>query len=105
MKKPTPERHWLEEARKFLRYAEAAMLRAQAHRAASGSKLRRPKKPPRDEGGAPMPAVPRPKPKPLAGGAAAPIEREFRLRKSRSGRSRAKADPADVSKAGPAQVP
>jgi hypothetical protein len=60
----------------------------------------RPPKPPRkgrpDEGGEPMPAIPRPKPKPLSGGAEAPIEREQRLTKSASQPMRVKGRPSKV---------
>ena len=38
----------------------------------------RKRKPPPDEGGEPVPAVPRPRPKPLAGGAAAPLDPDRR---------------------------
>lgn len=49
----------------------------------SGGKPPRPKRfrgggPPREEGGEPVPATPRPKPKPLAGGAAAPLDPDRR---------------------------
>jgi hypothetical protein len=61
----------------------------------------RPKPPPPrkrrpDEGGEPMPAVPRPKPKPLSGGAEAPIEREKRAKKSASQPVRVKGRPPKV---------
>jgi hypothetical protein len=42
-----------------------------------GPRPKRPRKP-GDEGGEPLPAMPRPTPKPLAGGAAAPFEKEAR---------------------------
>jgi hypothetical protein len=38
----------------------------------------RPKRPPRREGGEPVPAIPRPKPTPLTGGAAAPLDPDRR---------------------------
>jgi hypothetical protein len=48
-------------------------------RRAGQPKPPKPRKRRLDEGGEPMPAVPRPKPKPLSGGAAAPIEVKVRL--------------------------
>lgn len=49
-----------------------------------------------DEGGEPMPAVPRPKPKPLSGGAAVPIKVKVRVTKTASQPPRVKARPAKV---------
>jgi len=49
-----------------------------------------------DEGGEPMPAVPRPKPKPLSGGAAAPLKFTVRVTKTASQPPRVKTRPAKV---------
>jgi hypothetical protein len=76
-------------------------LQAQHQARPFGSK--RPPKPPGprkarpdDDGGEPMPAIPRPRPRPLSGGAAAPIEKESRLKKSESRPLRVKGRPAKV---------
>jgi septal ring factor EnvC (AmiA/AmiB activator) len=65
-------------------------------RRAGQPKPPRPRKRRPDEGGEPMPAIPRPKPKPLSGGAEAPIEREKRAKKTASQPLRVKGRPAKV---------
>lgn len=49
-----------------------------------------------DEGGEPIPAVPRPKPKPLSGSAAEPLKFTVRVAKTASQPKRAKTRPAKV---------
>jgi len=78
-----------------MRRAAAAMKRAEALRASRAPQPPTRRKPPREEGGEPMPALPKPKPKPLAGGAAVPIEKSFRLKKSVSGKRQSKRVLAD----------
>lgn len=83
------------EARNRVREALEALRMAQS----PGPKRPKPPKPRKrrpGESGEPVPAVPRPKPKPLSGGAAAPIERTRKLKKSVSSPLRVKDRPVKV---------
>lgn len=86
-------------------WLELALKRMAAHRAANLARWPgQPKSPkPRtrrpDEGGEPIPAVPRPKPNPLSGGAAAPIEVTVRVTKTSAQPPRVKSGPKVPSEA------
>jgi hypothetical protein len=67
------------------RRVKAGVLR-EVLRSMDGATKPRPKKPPKREGGEPIPAIPRPKPTPFSGGAGAPVE--FEEREQRPARTR-----------------
>jgi septal ring factor EnvC (AmiA/AmiB activator) len=83
-----------EDARARRAEVRDALLAEMMARRAGQPKPPRPRKRRPDEGGEPMPAIPRPKPKPLSGGAEAPIERE--QRKTASQPQRVRGRPAKV---------
>lgn len=68
----------LEKMKRVHARLRAARLLAEELRLKRGPKNFRSKRPPWEEGGEPIPAIPRPKPTPLSGGAAAPLEFEDR---------------------------
>jgi hypothetical protein len=86
MKKP--EKHverMLAAARLALHVARLAARIVEAGKRADARRASRPpkgKKPPREQGGEPVPAIPRPRPRPLAGGAAAPLPKSKRRSKA-----------------------
>jgi hypothetical protein len=93
----------MEQARKRMEEAQehhAAVRRALyaelMARRSGQPKPPRPRKGRPDEGGEPMPAVPRPKPKPLSGGAAAPLKFMVPVPKTASQPPRVKTRPAKV---------
>jgi hypothetical protein len=84
------------EIREVLREAREASKMARPFRPSRPSKPPRSRKPRPDEGGEPMPAIPGPKPRPLSGGAAAPVEKERRVKKFSPQPSRIGGRPAKV---------